>query len=120
MKLKAPLSCASAESRGLILDSRRRFKVRVDWERRQSQRCSGKTGSQLVIPAIKWSLKVCMARSVEFFRCSWGGYKLKRDSLAAHKILEASWTFIVKHLELGTNAPISEIGVEDGVGLDEL
>ena len=30
-----------------------------------------------------------------------GGYKLKCDSLAAHIILEDSWTFIVKHLELG-------------------
>ena len=41
-KLKAPLSCASAECRGLILDGRRRFKVRVAWERRRSQRYSGK------------------------------------------------------------------------------
>ena len=49
-----------------------------------------------------------------------GGYKLKRDSLAAHIILEASWTFIVKHLELGAKAPIGDLGVEDGIGLDEL
>ena len=47
-------------------------------------------------------------------------YKLKCDSLAAHIILEASWTFIVKHLELGVKAPIGEIGMEDGVGSDEL
>ena len=42
------------------------------------------------------------------------------DSLAAHIILEASWTFVVKHLELGAKAPIGELGVEDGVGSDEL
>ena len=40
-----------------------------------------------------------------------GGYKLKRDSLAVHIILEASWTFIVNHLELGVKAPIGELGV---------
>ena len=49
-----------------------------------------------------------------------GGYKLKRDSLAAHIILEDSCTFIVKHLELGEKAPIGELEVEDGVGSDEL
>ena len=49
-----------------------------------------------------------------------GGYKLKSDSLAAHIILEASWTFVVKHLELGAKAPIGELGMEDGVGSDEL
>ena len=30
-KLKVPLSCASTESRGLILDGQRRFKVMVAW-----------------------------------------------------------------------------------------
>ena len=49
-----------------------------------------------------------------------GGYKLKSDSLAAHIILEACWTFIFKYLELGAKAPIGELGMEDGVGLDEL
>ena len=49
-----------------------------------------------------------------------GGYKLKRDSLAAHIILEASGKFIVKQLELGAKAPIGELGMEDGVGSDEL
>ena len=44
-----------------------------------------------------------------------GGYKLKSDSLAAHIILEASWTFVVKHLELGAKVPIGELGIEDGV-----
>ena len=120
LKSKASLSCASAESRGLILDSRRMFKVRVDWERRRSQRCSVKTGSHMVIPAIRWYLKVCMARSAEFVWCRWWGYKLKRDSLAAHIILEAGWTFIVDHLELGAKALIGELGVEEGVGSDEL
>ena len=49
-----------------------------------------------------------------------GGYKLKSDSLAAHIILEARWTFVVKHLELGAKDPIGELGMEDGVGSDEL
>ena len=49
-----------------------------------------------------------------------GGYKLKFDSLAAHIILESRWTFVVKHLELGAKAPIGELGMEDGVGSDEL
>ena len=54
------------------------------------------------------------------FGAGGGGYKLKRDSLAAHIILEAGCTFIVEHLELGAKALISELGVEDGVGSDEL
>ena len=37
-----------------------------------------------------------------------------------HIILEDSWTFVVKHLELGAKAPIGELGMEDGVGSDEL
>ena len=49
-----------------------------------------------------------------------GGYKLISDSLAAHIILEASWTLVFKHLELGVKAPIGELGMEDGVGSDEL
>ena len=73
MKSKAPLSCASAESLGLILDGLRRFKVRVAWERRRSQRCSGKSGSQLVMQAIRWSLKVWIACSEDFVQCRWGG-----------------------------------------------
>ena len=48
------------------------------------------------------------------------GYKLKCDSLAAHIILEARWTFVVKHLELGAKAPIGELVMEDGVCSDEL
>ena len=54
------------------------------------------------------------------FGAGGGGYKLKCDSLAAHIILEASWTFVVKHLELGAKALIGELGMEDGVGSDEL
>ena len=48
-----------------------------------------------------------------------GGYKLKRNSLAAHIILEAGWTFIVDHLELRAKSLISDLGVEDGVGSDD-
>ena len=49
-----------------------------------------------------------------------GGYKLISDYLTAHIILEARWKFVVNHLKLGAKAPIGEIGMEDGVGLDEL
>ena len=49
-----------------------------------------------------------------------GGYKLKYDSLAVHIILEARWTFVVKHVELGAKAPIGELGMEDRVGSDKL
>ena len=73
LKSKAPLSFAFAESRGLILDGQKRFRVRVAWERRRSQGAGGKTGSQLVMPAIRWSLKFCMARTEEFVQCRWGG-----------------------------------------------
>ena len=66
LKSKAPLSCAPAESRELVIYGQIRFKVRVAWDRRRSHRCSGKSGSQLVIPEIRWSLKVWIARSAEF------------------------------------------------------
>ena len=49
-----------------------------------------------------------------------GEYQLKSDSFAAHVILVASWTFVVKHLELWAKAPIGELGMEDRVGSDEL
>ena len=45
---------------------------------------------------------------------------MKCDSLAAHIILEASWIFVVKHLELGAKASIGELGMEDGVGSDKI
>ena len=72
MNSKEPLSYASAESLGLILDGLRRFKVKVAWVRRQSQRCRMKSGSHLVMPAIRWSLKVWIARSAEFVRAGGG------------------------------------------------
>ena len=49
-----------------------------------------------------------------------GGVQAESDSLAAYINLEASWTFVVKNLELGAKAPIGELGMEDGVGSDEL
>ena len=104
-----------------VLDGLRRFKVRVAWARRRSQRCSGKSGSQLVMLEIRWSLKVWIACSAELFGAGGGGgYKLKSYSHAAHIIFEASWTFVFKYLELGAKAPIGELRMEDGVGSDEL
>ena len=49
-----------------------------------------------------------------------GGYQITHDSLAAQIIFEAGWTFIVKHLELRAKVPIGGLGVEGGVGSDEL
>ena len=74
---------------------------------------AGDASNQVVLEGLYGALgRVC---SVQV-----GEYKLKRDSLAAHRILEVGWTFIVEHLELGEKAPIGELGVEDGVGSDEL
>ena len=74
---------------------------------------AGDASNQVVLEGLDGALiRVCSMQV--------GGYKLKCDSLAVHKILEASWTFIVKHLELGSKAPIGELGMEDGVGSDEL
>ena len=60
---------------------------------------AGDASNQVVLEGLDGALsRVC---SVQV-----GGYKLKCDSLAANIILEASWTFILKHLELGAKAPI--------------
>ena len=56
---------------------------------------------------------------IRFCSVQVGGYNLKCDSLAAHIILEAGWTFLFKHLELGAKAPIDELGMEERVGSDE-
>ena len=73
-----------------------------------------------MMPEIRLSLKVWIARSTEFVFVQVRGYKLKSDSLAAHIILEASWIFVVKLFELGEKAVIGELGMEDIVGSDEL
>ena len=74
---------------------------------------AGDARNQVVLEGLDSSLsRVC---SVQV-----GGYRLKSDSLAAHIILEASWTFVVKNLELGAKSPIGEIGMENGVGSNEL
>ena len=55
---------------------------------------AGDASNQVVLEVLDSSLcRVCPVQV--------GGYKLKSDSLAVHRILEASWTFVVKHLELG-------------------
>ena len=74
---------------------------------------AGGASNQVVLEGMDGALsRVCLVQV--------GGYKPKCDSLAAHIILDASWTFIVKHLELGAKAQIGEIGMENGVGSDEL
>ena len=74
---------------------------------------AGDASNQVVLEGLGGALsRVCLVQV--------GKYKLKCDSLAAHIIFEARWTFIIMHLELGTKAPIGEIGMEDGVGSDEL
>ena len=74
---------------------------------------AGDASNQVVLEGLDSSLRrVC---SVQV-----GEYNLKSDSLAAHIILEARWTFVFKHLELWAKAPIGELGMEDRVGSDEL
>ena len=74
---------------------------------------AGDASNQVVLEVLDSALsRVC---SVQV-----GGYKRKSDSLAAHIILEASWTFVVKHLDLGAKASIGELVMEDGVGSDEI
>ena len=74
---------------------------------------AGDDSNQVVLEGLDSALRrVC---SVQV-----GGYNMKFYSLAVHIILEASWTFVVKHLELGAKAPIGELGMEDRVGSDEL
>ena len=69
--------------------------------------------NQVVLEGLNSALRrVCLVQV--------GGYKLKSDSLAVHIILEASWKLVVKNLELGAKDPIGELGMEDGVGSDEL
>ena len=80
---------------------------------RENRVTAGDASYQVVLEGLYGALiKVCLVQV--------GGYKLKRDSLEAHIILEAGCTFIFKHLEIGAKAPIGELGVEDGVGSDEL
>ena len=74
---------------------------------------AGDARNKVVLEGLYGALNIVSSVQVE-------GYKLKCDSLVAHIILEASSAFIVKHLERGVKAPIGELGVEDGVGLDEL
>ena len=80
---------------------------------RKNRVTAGDASNQVVLRGLYGALS-------RFCSVQVGGYKLKRDSLAEDIILEASWTFIVKHLELRVKAPIGDIGVEDGVGSDEL
>ena len=60
---------------------------------------AGDASNQVVLEGPDGALsRVCLVQM--------GGYKLKCNSLATHIILEASWTFVVKYLELGAKAPI--------------
>ena len=74
---------------------------------------AGDASNQVVLEGLDSSLS-------RVFLVQVGGYKMKSDSLAAHIILEASWTFVVKNLELGAKALIGKLGMEDGIGSDEL
>ena len=69
---------------------------------RKSMVTSGGASDQMVLDCLYGALG-------RFCSVQVGGYKLKCDSLVAHIILEASWTFVVKHLELGSKAPIGEL-----------
>ena len=74
---------------------------------------AGDASNQVVLEGLDGALS-------RVFLVQVGGYNLKYDSLTANIILEASWTFVVKYLELGAKTLIGEIGMEDGVGSYEL
>ena len=58
---------------------------------RKNRFTAGDAINQVVLEGLYGTLgRVCLVQV--------GGYKLKRDSLAAHIILEASWTSIFEHL----------------------
>ena len=73
VKSKVPSSWAYAESLGLRRQARRRLRVSSARGRRRHQFKRGKFGSVLARPAMKWFLKVRMARSEEFRRWICGG-----------------------------------------------
>ena len=77
MKSKLPKRQAWAESLGWRLEERRWFRVMSHWGRRRSHSLSGKFGSQEQRPAMKWFLKVWMARSAALRRWLWGGTRWK-------------------------------------------
>ena len=58
---------------------------------RKNRVTAGDASNQVVLEGLDSTLSI--VRSVQV-----GGYKLKCDSLAAHIILESSWTFVVKNL----------------------
>ena len=58
---------------------------------RKNRVTAGDARNQVVLEGL------CGALS-RVFSVQVGGYKMKHESLAAHIILEAGWTFIVKHL----------------------
>ena len=76
VKSKLPLSWAYAESLGLRREARRRLRVSSAWGRRRHQFDRGKLGSVLARPAMKWFLKVRMARLEAFRRWICWGYQL--------------------------------------------
>jgi hypothetical protein len=74
------LSCASAGSRGLIRQDRKRLSVVVAWSMRWHQRWSGKSGSVVASVATKWSFHVAIACSAALWRCYGGGTSLNETS----------------------------------------
>ena len=70
LKSKAPLSWASADSRGFNHDGRRRFRVVVACGIRQHQRCIGNDGSTLAKPVMKCDFQMSIAFSAALVRCT--------------------------------------------------
>ena len=68
LKSYCPQTWAYAESFGLMRDPRRRLSVQVACGSRRSHRWMGKFGSVVHSPAIRWFLKVRMARSAALRR----------------------------------------------------
>ena len=69
---KAPLRCASAKIRGLIVDGWRRSSVVVAMVMSRHHRCIEKEVSTLERPAMRWYLKIPMEFSALLVQCKWG------------------------------------------------
>lgn len=73
MKLYSPCNAVCADIFGDMFDGRSKLRVRTSCGMRRHHRCIGKAGGRDDNPAMKWSLKVCMALSATFARWLCGG-----------------------------------------------
>ena len=73
MKSNRPYRAEYAENLGLYRRFRRRLRVSSAWGNSRSHSLAGKVGSAMHNVVMKWALKVWIARSAAFRRCTCGG-----------------------------------------------